>query len=304
MARMEFYRHNLNTDDVDELERLFCDTLVETNYTYSFFVDWEKVIKNRDTFRNELALLSSLKGLVNPREHLQALVTKYPEVVRVLPLLLAERGKILKVLHALKPEYQYIIYDFRGRNYSESEIDRIVDFCDKTGLLQVLSSMNSTVDYMTGVEVGLDSNARKNRSGNFMEDAVDEILSSILARNALITRVSQKQFKYIQTKLAIPVSDGLKERKFDEVVIVNERGINIEVNFYGGTGSKPSEIVESYISRKKELDSMGWRFVWITDGAGWRKMRNQLRRGLDNFEYVLNLGMLEKGLLEKIVLGE
>ena len=302
MANIDFYRRNLNIDDLDELQRVFCNTLVETNYTYSFFVDWEKVTRNRDLFRNELALLSSLQGLANPKEHLRALIAKYPEVVRVLPLLLAEREKILKVLVALKPEYQHIIYDFRGGIYSKPEIDRIVDFCDKTGLLHILSSMDSTIDYMTGVEVGLDSNARKNRSGDFMEDAVDEILSSILTNKPHIKRVSQKQFKYIQRELAIPVSDGLKERKFDEVLIMNELGINIEINFYAGTGSKPSEIVESYISRKRELDSMGWRFVWITDGDGWRKMRNQLRRGLENFEYVLNLNMLGKGLLERIVL--
>lgn len=304
MANIDFYRRNLNTDDLDELQRVFCDTLVETNLTYSFFVDWEKVTKNRDIFRNELALLSGLRGLANPKEHLRKLITKYPEVVRVFPLLLAERENILKVLRALKPEYKYIIYDFRGGMYSQSEMDSIVDFCEKTGLLKALSSMDSTIDYMTGVEVGLDSNARKNRSGNFMEDAVDEILAGILSSNPSITRVSQKQFKYLQRELGIKVSDGLKERKFDEVIIINKLGINIEANFYGGTGSKPMEIVESYISRKRELDTMGWKFVWITDGYGWQKMRNQLRRGLENFEYVLNLNMLQRGLLEKIILEE
>ena len=302
MAQIDFYKRNLRVNDLDELERVFCDTLVETNYTYSFFVDWKKVVKNRDIFRNELALLSSLRGVANPKEQLRSLIAKYPEVVRVLPLLLAERRSVLKILHELKPEYQYVIYDFRGRMYSKSEVEKIVEFCERTGLLLSLSSMDSAIDYMTGVEVGLDSNARKNRSGDFMEDAVREVVASISARNPHITRVSQKQFKAIQRTQIIAIPDGLRERKFDEVVIVNGRGTNIEVNFYGGTGSKPSEIVDSYINRKRELESIGWKFVWITDGDGWRKMRNQLRKGLENFDYVLNLYMVGKGMLERILL--
>ena len=302
MADISFYRNNLNINDGNELEQFLCDTFVETNYTYSFFVDWEKVTKNRDVFRNELALLSSLRGSSNPSKQLRTLITKYPEVVRVFPLLLAERERILKVLRSIKPEYQYIVYDFRSSSYSKSEINSMVEFCEKTGLLRILASMDSTIDYMTGIEVGLDSNARKNRSGNFMEDAVDEILTDIVSRNPNIKRVRQKQFKHLHTEFGISVPSSLKQRKFDEVVFFNKIGINIEANFYSGTGSKPSEIVESYISRKNELDSMEWKFIWITDGNGWRKMRNQLRRGVDNFEYVLNLHMLEKGLLEKIIL--
>ena len=304
MANIDFYRRHLKINDLDELQDAFCDTLVETNFTYTFFVDWEKVTKNRDIFRNELALLSSLKGLAKPKEHLRELIAKYPEVVRVFPMLLAEREEILKVLDALKPEYRYIIYDFRGGMYSQSDIESMVDFCEKTGLLKMLTSMDSTIDYMTGVEVGLDTNARKNRSGNFMEDAVDDILSNIISNNPGITRVSQKQFKYLQQNFGVQVSEGLQTRKFDDVLISNGLVVNIEINFYAGTGSKPNEIVESYISRKRELDTMGWTFVWVTEGQGWHKMKNQLRRGLENFEYVLNLNMLQRGLLEKIALGE
>jgi type II restriction enzyme len=302
MADLEFYKINLGINTLDDLEQSICNSLVETNCTYSFFVDWQKVIRNRDSFRNELALLSSLKGMVNPKTQLRTLICKYPEIVRVLPLLLAVRDDTIKVLHALKPKYQYLIYDFKGGTYSESDIDLLVEFCDRTGLLNTLVSINSPLDYMTGVEVGLDSNARKNRSGDFMENAVSDILNVIMLSNPDILRFSQKTFKHLKKQFDIPIPDGLKERKFDELIVKGNIGINIEVNFYGGTGSKPSEIVESYISRKKELDSIGWRFIWITDGPGWNKMRNQLRRGISNFEYTLNLDMLEKGLLQKIIL--
>jgi type II restriction enzyme len=300
MTDISFYSQNLKLNNNDSIERFYCDTLVETNLTYSFFVDWEKVCRNRDEFRSELGLLSSIRGVENPKQYLKELIFKYPEIVRVFPLLLAERDKKLKVLESLIPVYLYAIYDFNKPSYSDKDIELIVEFCEKTRLLTALTTMESPIDYLTGVEVGLDSNARKNRSGNFMEDAIDEILNHINT-GLPTTRISQKTFRYVQEHTGLSVPQGLLERKFDEVVIIDGIGINIEVNFYGGTGSKPSEIVESYINRNRELKESGWKFIWVTDGDGWRKMRNQLRKGLDNLDYVFNLKMLSSGLLEKVL---
>lgn len=300
MADLSFYNRYLNIGNLDALEQFFSSTLVNTNLTYSFFVDWQKVSRNRDAFRSELGLLSSVRGSTDPKAYLKQLVGKYPEVVRVLPLMLAERRQKLKVLESLKPAYIYAIYDFGKQAYTTADIDSIVAFCEKTGLLSALSTMKSTIDYLTGVEVGLNSNARKNRSGDFMEDAISEVLDDVKTKSK-VTRISQKTFRYIQKTIGLAVPEGLLERKFDEVIILDGVGTNIEMNFYGGTGSKPSEIVDSYINRNRELEEMGWRFVWITDGDGWRKMRNQLRKGLTNLNYVLNLKMVSSGLLERVI---
>ena len=45
----------------------------------------------------------------------------------------------------------------------------------KTGIFDLISKhiINNLVDYATGVEVGLDSNGRKNRGGHLMEDLVE-----------------------------------------------------------------------------------------------------------------------------------
>jgi len=87
------------------------------------------------------------------------------------------------------------------------------------------------------------------------------------------------------------------------VVISKGRATNIEVNFYGGTGSKPGEIVSSYTNRGEVLSSAGWKFIWLTDGEGWKAMQNPLRVGVEYIDYVINAYLLRKGLLEKIILG-
>ena len=104
----------------------------------------------------------------------------------------------------------------------------------------------------------------------------------------------------LHRRLAIPPS--LRDRKFDHVVVDNGKATNIEVNFYGGTGSKPGEIVSSYINRGEVLSSAGWKFVWLTDGGGWKSMQNSLRVSIGYIDYVINAHLLRKGLLEKIIL--
>ena len=51
-------------------------------------------------------------------------------------------------------------------------------FMKKTGLFDLIANhvINNLVDYVTGVEVGLDSNGRKNRGGHLMENLVEDYL--------------------------------------------------------------------------------------------------------------------------------
>jgi len=108
--------------------------------------------------------------------------------------------------------------------------------------------MDSATDYLLGVEVGLDTNARKNRSGLFLEKMVTEILSELSARNSDLIIVEQKTFGYVEENYHVKIPPTLRNRKFDYTVINKDKSINIEVNFYSGTGSKPSEIISSYIN--------------------------------------------------------
>ncbi len=301
MANLDFYKRHLNISSVDSLCAFLCDTFIETNHTYDFFVNWSKVAQNRDSFKYELALLKSIQGSRNPKSDLHKLIKRYPEVVKVFPILLASRDSMVKVLAALEPNIQYKIFDFSKREYTANEIANIVEFTEKTGLLDAICHMESATDYALGVEVGLDTNARKNRSGLFLEKMIREVMSDLVKRNKGLVWLEQKDFAYVQSTFSIEIPPSLRNRKFDGVVINGGKAFNIEVNFYGGTGSKPSEIVSSYINRCEVLSSAGWKFVWLTDGIGWKSMQNPLRVGVEHIDYVINANLLRNGIFEKII---
>jgi len=301
MADLTFYKKHLNLSTVDEICKALSDTLIETNYTYDFFVNWTKVTKNRDVFKYEIALLKSLKNSSKPVADFQALLAKYPEVIKVIPILLACRDGLLKVLNSIETGLQYKTFDFSKKSYDTKEIDEIVDFTKNTGLLDMLCQMDSAIDYLLGVEVGLDTNARKNRSGLFLEKMVTETLNELSARNPGLAVVEQKSFGYVADKYNVHIPPSLRDRKFDYAVINKGKATNIEVNFYSGTGSKPSEIVSSYTDRNRVLKSAGWKFVWLTDGMGWKKMQRPLHVGIDNIDYVINAHYLRSGMLNKII---
>ena len=104
MADISFYKQYLNTSTVDEICDALNNTLIQTNYTYNFFVNWTKVTKNRDAFKYEIALLKSLKNSTNPTNDFRELLAKYPEVVRVIPILLACRDGLIKVLNSIETD--------------------------------------------------------------------------------------------------------------------------------------------------------------------------------------------------------
>ncbi|MFC2071229.1 DpnII family type II restriction endonuclease [Chloroflexota bacterium] len=302
MANLDFYKKHLNLSTVDEICKSLSDTLIETNYTYDFFVNWTKVINNRDAFKYELALLKSMKNSLDPVLDFHELLSKYPEVIKVIPILLACRDGLIKVLNSMETSLGYKTFNFSQITYGAKGIDDIVRFTKNTGLLDILCQMDSAIDYLLGVEVGLDTNARKNRSGLFLEKMVKETLNELSSRNHDLMFIEQKSFGYIEETTNISIPSTLRDRKLDYAVIYKGEATNIEVNFYGGTGSKPSEIVSSYINRGEVLSSTGWKFVWLTDGQGWKKMQSPFHIGIENMDYVINTNLLRKGFLEKIIL--
>ena len=83
MANIEFYRKNLNLSSPEEIMGYICDTSIETNRTYNFFVDWQKVQNNRDELKHETALLNSLANSTQPRNDLRRLIQKYTKEMNI-----------------------------------------------------------------------------------------------------------------------------------------------------------------------------------------------------------------------------
>lgn len=305
MVEIEIYNKVWGTVDLDSIVDRFIGTLIDTNRSYSFFVDWNKIKRNAEKYNVEINILNSLVGLENIRDALKSILIKYPEVSPVIPLIIAVRDLRLKVIEDFgATDVDIKDFNFEKRNsLSEKEIEDIIDFSDKSGILGIFQNKNirNLKDYIIGVEVGMDTNARKNRSGSAMELILTPVFEK-LSKKYSFDIISQKQFKSLSNsypELLIPAD--LKDRKFDYLLIKGKIYINVEANYYAGSGSKPQEIVDSYINRMNELKNSGWHFIWITDGDGWITGKNQIRKAFEKQDYVININFIRKGGLEKIL---
>ena len=165
-----------------------------------------------------------------------------------------------------------------------NSVDGVMEFLDSTGLTELFQykKINNLVDYVFGVETGLDTNARKNRSGHVMEGMVARILDK--------NGVRYRQEVYSSEWPEITNVLGDDEKRFDFVINTAQTTYLIEVNFYSGGGSKLNEVARSYSDIAPKINSVpGFEFVWITDGIGWRSARNKLQEAYSIIPSIYNL---------------
>ena len=306
MVRLEWYR-SLGLSELTEnnVRRAFVESLLDSNRGPSFFVDWSKVRRNLESHHDSLAVIASIRGRPDPVTDLAALLRASPSIARTLPLLIAWRERRWRVLvESSDGVVSTEELDFSGkRPYTEEEALRIARFCNDSGLLGILSESLDLSSYLFGVEVGMDTNARKNRSGKFMEDHVAPLVQRARDQNPSIQLFSQRKFSDVQ-RLGYAVPQGLLDRKFDYALVSPERYLSIEVNYYDKEGSKPKEIVDSYIQRAHELERIGWDFVWVTDGPCWQGDPPQIQKAFAEMPAILNLEFCRRGVLTAILSGE
>lgn len=166
-----------------------------------------------------------------------------------------------------------------------------MNFLTDTGLGAVLQNqqVKNLEDYVFGIEVGLDTNARKNRSGHVMENTVANIFSN--------AGISFRQEVYSREWSAITEVLGDDEKRFDFVVETPLKIYLIEVNFYSGGGSKLNEVARSYSDIAPKINSVeGFEFVWITDGIGWKSAKNKLQEAYGIIPSIYNLTSIDEFL--------
>ena len=190
-------------------------------------------------------------------------------------------------------------YNFARKNLGT---DQYVYFMKETGLFDLLQNhvIRDLVDYVTGVEVGLDSNGRKNRGGHLMEDLVESHL-----KKAGVVYFKEMYLKDIERKWNIDLSaisnEGKSAKRFDFVVKTESCIYAIECNFYSGGGSKLNETARSYkMIALESKDIEGFKFVWFTDGIGWKSARRNLEETFDVLDDVYSIDDLENGIMEKV----
>ena len=283
--------------DFDEWLAGFRETIAD----YKYYVDFGKVYNNVGSIRIELNILNSLIGIKDIETEFERIVTKYPEVLKCIPILLAKRESEIKAMDADGA----FCYNFRKLSYP---LEQYKVFMRKTGLFDLMEShiIHNLIDYVTGVETGLDSNGRKNRGGHLMESLVE----SYLVKAGLVkgeTYFKEMYIHEIEDKWNVDLSsisnNGQAEKRFDFVVKGADKIYGIETNFYSSQGSKLNETARSYKTITLETKGLPYfEFVWFTDGKGWNTAKRNLKETFDVLENLYNIKDLESGVVERVLI--
>ena len=277
----------------------------ESIASYEYYIDFNKVYRNVDSIKIELNILNSLIGSRHIKDDFKKLIKQYPETLKTIPNIIEKRESEIYC----QDENGGYLYQFDFGKYppnSFKHYERYSYFMEKTGLFELLEKhlINNLVDYVTGVETGLDSNGRKNRGGHLMEDLVESYIQKAgFTKNE--TYFKEMYIHEITNRWGIDLSaisnSGKMEKRFDFVVKTDTMIYAIETNFYSSGGSKLNETARSYKTLALEADTIdGFSFVWFTDGKGWTSARNNLEETFDVLENIYNIKDLENGIMNLI----
>jgi type II restriction enzyme len=283
----------------------FFATLRPSLKLWNFFVNWDKVFRNTRQIEIHLNLWNYLIGKPNFEEEFRILLKQHPEIVAALPSLIVRDGAASEIFSVVedisditKPD---LVFDFSRPSGTDESIAMALEFVMKSGLVKLFSKdgVKNLVDYVIGVEAGLDSNGRKNRSGTSMEEVVEVYLEKF-AKTHNLTFIPQATPSKIKERWGFNVPVDKSSRSFDFAISDGKKLVLMEVNFYGGGGSKLKATAGEYKGLFDLLNIPNVEFVWVTDGEGWETTRLPLKSAYEHIDYVWNLNWLSKGFLSDL----
>ena len=265
----------MNTHTKEQFN-LFMSQLKETNATLDFYCDFEKIQNNLEKISIKLNQSNYLIGQNDSDSAIRRLWSENKKVFSVLEILIAVRVSDKKKIILTDGNISPISSLF-------SSVEGVIEFVHSTGLDNVFKNkqIKNLVDYVFGVETGLDTNARKNRSGHLMEKQVSLILENY--------KIPYRKEVYSTEYSDLSVL-GEDKKRFDFVIETKRSKYLIEVNFYSGGGSKLNEVARAYSELSPKINNVdGFKFVWITDGVGWKSARNKLEEAYYTIPHIYNL---------------
>lgn len=286
------------------MKRDFNDWLGKFKYSisdYGYYVDFEKVYRHLDNIKIELNILNSLIGSKNIEQDFQNIIVKYPETLECIPILLAVRASEIYI----KDEINEYLFKFNKMVYA---VEDYIKFMRESGLFELLEHhiINNLYDYVLGVEVGLDSNGRKNRGGHLMENLVESYIKKAGYKKGL-NYFKEMYLSDIEEKWNIDLSamsgNNVSRKRFDFVIKTENQIYVIETNFYGGSGggSKLNETARSYKMLAEEAKLVeGVTFIWITDGTAWKNARRNLEETFTILDTMYNINDLDNNVLSEL----
>jgi type II restriction enzyme len=302
---LDFYKNELGCNNEEEVFNYFIVNLKPSILFWTYFVNWEKVLRNTKQIELALNNLNYLVGKEDFDKEFRFLLKENPSVAKVIPALVVRDGsnnKKFKILVDFKSKkLVYEDFDFTKEKITETDIERYLIFVKESGLkdLIVNKRIKNLVDYMIGVEAGLDSNGRKNRGGHSMEDIV-EVFVNDWCKKSGFRYLKEANADKIKQEFGYVVPVDKSSRRYDFAVDNRKELFIIETNFYSGGGSKLKSTAGEYRNLFDTLKGQ-YKFFWITDGYGWNTTARPLRETFDHNEYVFNLAMLEKEILSFLI---
>ena len=258
----------------------FMSQLKDTNATLGYYSDFAKISKNVQDIAISLTMLNYLIGKEDLRGAVEALWRRDKRAFLVMDILIATRRSAGKLFVDENGQFQKV------HSLCKS-VDGVMKFLEETGLADVFreKKIKDLVDYVFGVETGMDTNARKNRTGDTMEALV-----------ASVFRAAGVDFSAEVPCTAYPLvkqAMGKDIKKFDFVVKTKRKTFLVEVNFYSSNGSKLNETARAYTKICPEINAIpGYEFVWITDGKGWKSAKNKLQEAFNAIPSIYNITTL------------
>lgn len=308
MKQIQCYK-DLKLNSSDEIFKYLLDTLKDSIYTWDYFTDFEKCIFNVKKFEKELNELNTLINIESKSidNKLLEIVNNNYKVKEALLLLLALRidklkdTAIIEDFNLLESNNKYNL--FKSKNFLlKDEQKELLNFFEESGLKKFFidKEVSNLIDYCKGVEVGMDTNARKNRTGDSMEKICESYIEKLCDKNEY-DYISQATANKIESKFGRKIKLDKINRRFDFAINTSENCYLVEVNFYSGGGSKLKATAGEYKELSNLLNEQGLEFIWITDGKGWNTAKTALRETFNHNDYIFNLNMVKDGVLEQVI---
>ncbi|OFI06091.1 type-2 restriction enzyme DpnII [Clostridium acetireducens DSM 10703] len=309
MKNTNYYiKKNLNSPN--KVFNFLIDTLKDSIFTWNYFVDFDKAITNVKNVEKDLEVLNSLLTVDknNLNEEFINLLKKYPQTRKCLCILIALRYKklsslpIIDDINTLSASIKKDLFNPKVK-INEDLSKELLKFFKLTGLrnLFINKNISNIIDYCKGIEVGMDTNARKNRTGTAMESLIENYIIN-LSNKYNLSYIPQATKNKIYDKWNIEIQVDKIDRRFDFAILTsNKKLFLMEVNYYSSGGSKLKATAGEYKELYNLLNSQDIPFIWITDGQGWTTAKTALKETFLHNDYLFNLYMIADGVLMEVL---
>lgn len=277
----------------------FMQTRSQLSFLPNYWINFENVKRNIDSY--DTPDLYTLDFLIGKNHHqIENFFKERASLIKLVPKLLGIReNKLTKG----KLEVQDVdgTYTLDFHNIEMKNIEQYLKFIHESGLTSCLQKglRKSVHDYAVGVEAGMDSNGRKNRSGDMGEMYLEKVLNSIAEDRNWIAH-GQTTAKLVKEWHNIDLEETFANRRFDGSLFnpQREKLYLFEVNNFNSGGSKSKASATEFKDLHDRFSRTNHEFIYITDGKGWDSDKSHLIEAMEYIGKVFNYQMVEDGYLK------